>query len=106
MTFTYVDELNDQGQIDTVLQKDVEVIRLGTDATLNGPASIVPGEDGWTVSVTDADLMGSTVDVLFTSSRGESETVTLTDQGRRRVQCDGRYLVDQLVRAGNWEQHH
>lgn len=81
MTFTYVDELNDQGQIDTVLQKDVEVIRLGTDATLNGPASIVPGEDGWTVSVTDADLMGSTVDVLLTSSRGESETVTLTDQG-------------------------
>ncbi|MBW7879070.1 MAG: ExeM/NucH family extracellular endonuclease [Anaerolineae bacterium] len=53
----------------------------GTDAALTAPASIVPGEDGWTVSVTDADLMGSTVDVLLTSSRGESETVTLTDQG-------------------------
>ncbi|MBK9122884.1 MAG: ExeM/NucH family extracellular endonuclease [Chloroflexi bacterium] len=79
LTFSYIDGLNALGQIDTVVQSDTIVYQPGNDAVLVVPVEIVPGEDDWTINVTDADLTGPTVDVTVTSASGDSEIVTLTD---------------------------
>ncbi|MBK8135368.1 MAG: ExeM/NucH family extracellular endonuclease [Chloroflexi bacterium] len=77
LTFTYVDHLDDEGDVDSDRTDTTIVIASGNTGAVQATESIIPGADSYVISVSDSDLDAATVNVTVTSSAGESEIVAL-----------------------------